>query len=88
MRRKIIIERADRLHQIPPFEFTEFEKRYHFSKRREAEIIDLTDISLPAEVSITTETYLQKATSPPTRSPKELEAELCQRISEVFLRLF
>jgi len=88
MRRKIIIERADRLHQIPPFEFTEFEKRYRFSKRREVEIIDLTDISLPAEVSITLESYLQTVSSLPAESPKELEAELSQRISEVFLRLF
>ena len=88
MRRKIIIERADRLHQIPPFEFSEFEKRYRFSKRREVEIIDLTDISLPAEVSITLESYLQTVSSLPAKSPKELEAELCQRISEIFLKLF
>jgi len=76
------------LHQIPPFEFTEFEKRYRFSKRREVEIIDLTDISLPAEVSITLESYLQTVSSLPAKSPKELEAELCQRISEIFLKLF
>jgi LL-diaminopimelate aminotransferase len=88
MRRKIIVERADRLHQIPPFEFSEFEKRYRLSKRREVEIIDLTDISLPAEVSITPESYLEKVTSLPTESPKELEAELSLRISEVFLTLF
>lgn len=88
MRRKIIVERADRLHQIPPFEYAEFEKRYRLSRKREVEVIDLTKISLPAELSVTPESYLREAASLPSGAEKELESELCEKLSEVLLKTF
>jgi aspartate/methionine/tyrosine aminotransferase len=88
MRRKIIIERADRLHQIPPFEYAEFERRYRLSKRREVEVIDLTKISLPAELSVTPESYLKETSSLPSRSERELETQLCEKLSEVLSKTF